>query len=671
MNNRERVGRWFCQAKNHLHIAFGTVVVFMSITAALAAGETIKEGFSFAIYELFFLMIPGYVIATIAFRSVKNMERLLMSFVLGYIVNAIVYVVALKLGIDGYLRILYVIVCMVFIIIAIITRHRVEYFDCSSCTVDETCIFCCLAACIFVAKLICFSMNMLPPIHGGTYFNNDFLHWTADVASAKLSFPVGNIRMMGADYHYHYFAFVQQAAISKTIDISAIQTTAIFSYVQTTILLSLSMICVIRRLVSDGAMILLTAIISVFATGLENKTIVTYRFHMILQPMAFDLGVGFFLASISSWFGIINRKGTSIGYAVYMFLLFFLITGVKAPCGAVAILFAWIVCIYLIRKKRYEGLLYGAVITAGFVLAYYLFMTSAVSDYSTSIRTMEVSNLQQSGGGVLNYLRVGVLIDFLKYIWMLNPICLTTIIIVGLVSISKKRLSKWHVFFFLILMLASGLSFFVKMSGSSEMYFAMTAIPLIGIMFGNAVETLKQLIRSRNIVFFYCTVCAFIMTGIFAATDYHEQTAGFSARGMRVLQDRSFEITESRPELLDVYISEAEYEAYIWIRNNTREDAVFLVDDVFEGQSINAFSALAERMTYWTRDEAEKDEIRLAFMGDMSTCQNQLHKADYFVIHNRKMDVFFWDRAWGDMMYKNDDITVYKVRATDGIPDEL
>lgn len=632
-------------------LSFSSFLVLMPLISNIGSGFSLWNGLLFDLYHFAVILFPGYVLCRLLIKVSTYLGTLLFSYVLGYSANLGLYVLVMLLKADKHLNlinVLYFVLMFLIYCLCVFIKGKPRFKEPKR---EELVMLMTVMSLLFLAKMICFSMNVLPPTTRDMTYNPDFLYWVDDVAAAMQSFPVKNIRNLGSNYYYHYFSAIQLAAIAKSLHISALQVTAHYSFIQSTVLLALAGVCLVRRLIYRTEFRWVALLLLFFSTGLEALSGVSYGFHMILMPMGFDIGMGFFMAYLYLWMLKVRRNRISFRYCLVDVLIIGVMTGIKAPCAAILVAVSGVVCVYLLFKKEFtKALAYGGVILAGFFAVAIVFLSGTLSKYQTSFSPEGL--LRQSGGGILG--------GFLFYIFQLHPICILLILSGMIYAIYRREMRAAYVMAFSSIFIGALLGYFIHMYGGSEMYFPMTVMPIIVLLAGMIWDDLLYDKELRGYFQYAFLLLCFLATSAFFSADFDGVVSQYANRGYTVLLDRDATEIGAVADCT-CPVTSGEYEAYEWIREHTAEDSLFLTDYLFTTENICVFPAFAERMSYRASSPEEEQLIMQALQGDETSMEALIPKYEYFLLHDRHSNDFVWKNNWGEYVYGNGSIHLYRV----------
>lgn len=650
-------------------VGFLLVIMLLSILTCIFNSFPFFEALYFFAYQVLLILLPGFlIVAILDMKAISFLEMILLSYVIGYSSNTLIYIVPMSAGITDikYFFFAYILlVILLLVIIKSLRRNISALFDLSALSKTEGAILFCLVIILFVLKLYSFSLaqNSLFQF-GHEQYTKDFLTWVSDVSSCKKSIPPLSIADGESIRYYHYLVAAQIACISKVCGISSINATSVFSYIQPTIMIALASMSVICRVLKHDYIRILTLICLLFPIGLEEKCIVTYQWHIFVMPMGFDIGFAFFLTILLLLIILFQNNTLDFKYCGICIFLVGMTTGLKGPCAVIAFGLITLFCMYFMfkcKEKKQKMRAVQFVMLSGIVLAlvYYIMMFGSVSHFNTELFggkdeliTGIADNIEQKA-----LFRVkNVVFAFLSNIkwFFIELVCPAPIMVIIMVfSILRQAIRKnmnyltfimFFCYFCSALMTAN-----IKMVGVSEMYFVMTSLCIPAFVSGMELEYIIE--KNKINPNFYLLTCFAAFCVLFSVRfGWHRDLYRYS-------RNSAFEILGEEQNYSDntKYLTKTRFDTYEWIRDNTKSDALFVLDYSFEH---NEFTAISERFAILM----EKEVIDSLKSGDSEARKIiEESKANYCII---KMDTSEeWTEAinW-ETVVVNDELAIYKMK---------
>lgn len=626
-------------------------ILIMSIITTICNHGGLLNGILFTLFEVCCIIVPGIVFMLfLRIKKITKIEMLAFTYFGGYIFSILVYSIVMFLGVDKWIREIYVGIFLLSIAIIFLCKKNILEKYLIDVTRSEVMIAFMTIFSIFLIKLLTFSLSETPSqTTSYIVFIRDFLHWAGDVVSCKMSVPPDNIRTLSGNYNYHYLGALQIALISKFMGTSAVSTTALFSYIQPTIMLSLVSCSLVFRLINNIHIRIITLLLLFLSNGFENTEIViTYRWHVFIQPMTFDIGYAFFMAVVLVIIIQLQQNELNKGLLVFNTLLIGNATGIKGPCGMMAVVLVGIICLYwLLHKKISISLSYGVLTLTSFFIIYISMLAQGSQNYATTLPD-------------LNYTSK-TLLGLLKYYVMLNPV---TMILAGgfvIYLFIKKKITIQHWSFGLVLLIGGGLGYFLSMNGSSEMYFPTTTLCLAAFLTGQMFDIIMSSMQNNCYRIILYGLCIIVMISS-SFIDFQKCFNGYIALGVKTILQGKNNI-ELKGGTVTI-VSRGEYLAYDWIRENTESDKIFLSERVLVNPlDTSVIPALAERKAfYYGNDENLKEIVNRAYSGDEKALAELFDMGiEYVIVHKMMSPHFKWPEGNGNVIFDNNEVIVYQV----------
>lgn len=704
----------------NLFVLLSIMIVAMSVISAVAATTNYLEAIKFALFQIVGLLLPGLAILKLfPIKDITREEQLILAYVDGYILSMIMYLMIMFFNLDQYVVLLYGGISVISISIIIIKgkdeneefiNHKLDFMP-----------WLFLVVLLFVSWLI-FSMHWSVSTYT-TEFDNDLLFWIGDIISLDKKFLPIDFRSLQPERKYHYGGAMQLAMICKVTKISAFNMAVHYSYIQSMILLVFSAFCVGRRILKNRKVVGFVLFLLFFSTGIENRSFVTYVWHIFIQPMSFNIALSLELIILLLLIMQIDLKEVNYSILCRMVLGLLTCTITKGPSGAIALCVIGVVCAFWIfgRREIKKAILYGSLSVVAFG-GIYLFLSDINSAYvikdtiayesvevqavyeervdsknieeEQSVQEMETALESVEGepvaydnemvlensddikrvndGGILLEkveIKIISLLRYMAYVLYINPWIFVPGGIYIIYSIFKKKMELicWICTF--VLLIGTILGYVLNYVGKSQMYFALAVYPFAALLTGLA---LCEIIHSQNILlrvsintkrFLVIGGCCFILicSGIGAYRNYLEQAMYV---GMANLCQESYQevMKDSKYDKM----AYGEYEAYEWIRLNTDKNAIFLSDRMLEdNRESRVPGVFCERYIYRFQKE-EINNARSCFAGDEESILDYADKGIRYIIQNKGISPDF--RGIENIvvkLYENPYIAVYEMHESD------
>nr|MCR5790951.1 hypothetical protein [Lachnospiraceae bacterium] len=635
-------------------------ILFSSLLSGLAGKETIIHSLLFFLFEILVILIPGLFFASFRTKKGSEAEGLLLSYMLGYSASIVLFFLLMVLHVpESGIRIITLFYAALMIFGCLRRRNRLPVLTDEKNSRSERLLILGLFIVLFLAKLLLYELSELPPVYAQvSYLHHDSMYWVSDVTACMKKLPAFNIRSMRDHYDYHYLAAAQIAYFAKCAGVSAVNAAVVYAYIQPVILMALSAACVVFRLVRTFPARLFTLAALFFSTGKEVSTVVTYRVHILLLPMAFDISYGMFIGIF--WFLLSVMDDEGISFCDNLLISFFIavLTGMKGPMGALALGMAGLFYLYMLYRNRRlaECFRNGFMALAFFVFIYAFMLSGALNRYlirtpvsqeQTGTVTTETENAQEGGeqhspenaGNMENPLMKAVysLRYYLRYLKDLCPVILLLDLVFAVYWMIRRRKPDFlqgMMFFFLLF--GSALGYFIKMNGSSQMYFSMCAMFFAFVIAGELTDEYCLFVKRPAAQSAVYVLLLFLLITT-ARTDLDDQTYLAFQNAKRLLSKDSAEYQGIFTD--DYRVTEKEFGSFLWLRTNTEDDAMLLSDLGFFDNGINRndlnndlIPALAERRSFYYYSKKNQELVRdiLEGRGELADLNR---KIDYVLLH--------------------------------------
>lgn len=683
MKNRKEILRFSC------------LLVFILTYCSLCAWMqqiAVVYGLVFLFYLAFGILSIGHTFLHLLNIPTENwIEKFGISFALGYALNIICYLVSFPFfGILG-LRIIWGVMVIASLGYNIYTWKN----EGISLAKSRDSVFVLIIIGIVLGfQLFAFAANNFSTSFTGVNsYYCDLFYWASDAVTFTKQFPPINFRHMNGNiYYYHYFSSIQVAVASLVTGIPIYNYVFGFSFIQSAILLVFSSYILIHRLVKNRLFMATGIIISLFSSGLDYYSWVTYTSHMYIAPFGFDIGMSFGMLTL--FFILRQEECPKIQKNIFipLFICFIICMGCKSPVACIVLVILGLECLYLLlytRKKNKvtTALFYGCILLMLFLIMF-IFVVNGVQDNSkleqfvteetnnTILRQPRVaavhdSLLEQFGN------TVGQVIFIVYYLLIVNPaVFLCFLIGTFFAFFIHTKYEHEDVIIFSAVIIGILLTRGMKMIGFSQIYFIMAATPYAAIVGIRGIEKgYNELCRHARIEkkpiyrilcfalmgiggFYFINSMYFIpqftsgvrkvLTTMDIYTEEDIYLVGYTGRvKCEVISE------ESRQDFHYIVIENEEMEACQWIRENTNSDCM-IVSNLIETTNYQfnyPIGVISERWI-WMLDE---DVIRRALCGEAEGIERLLEEKVQYLITNND-DSVKWDES--SVAFENDKVII-------------
>jgi hypothetical protein len=194
-----------------------TVVVAAALTLQLAYGTALGDALLYLVYELGFVVLPGWLVYRALSRSLGGpLRQLAMGWALGYVLEILAFMLTAAIGARG-LFVAYPCVVGLPALAVVASRAPVTVSAPSGPRCPRLFPWLLAGVCVVAVAyvgLAYFPGAPLPGRQSVNYFP-DYPRWIAIAADAKHHWPIEDPSVAGEPLPYHYFVYVHLAAASQ------------------------------------------------------------------------------------------------------------------------------------------------------------------------------------------------------------------------------------------------------------------------------------------------------------------------------------------------------------------------------------------------------------------------------------------------------------------------
>lgn len=644
---------------------FIALIVLMTAITGICNQVGILELAVFVCFQIFCVLLPGIAIMILLpIKNLRKIEQVLFSYASGYVFTIFLYMVIMMTAGKNFLRAAFLIMGIAAAIIVYYQFKKTEQKSANEKSDDI--IWICAVLSVFFVSLIVFSLRWKAPYTGGSncYEGDLVCNWIRDIVMFKGS----NIKSVVQSYRYHYLGALQQAAVSRVTGISAMKVATCYSYIESSIFLGLSSYVLVNRMIKNKKAKILALLLLLFSTGMEEKSLVTYIWHIYLVPMSYH---------IAQCFGVMIMllvliqldKEFDINNLIMMLLFLICCTGTKGATGAVIVCGICISCLYLFfyRKKRKMAFIYAffSVMVFGLI---YMYLSPTVQNFSNNAAvyyqpeqlSVTLDAVEENDVELVPFIRACIqwVHDYIKKLIYINPWTFIPAVIFVVYSAIRKTIKKEHIILFLMTMIGMSLSYIIVFYGHSEMYFALTVFPFSALLAGCLLDKIFSSCISDKKQMFLFTL---IFVGVISSSILGDYQARFREFWVRGIHNLGFPDAAEKPEnYASSIISFNECQAYQWIRENTNEDAVIISDGIYDENERRIIYDFTEReVGYYEVDDMA---VTVLFAGDERMIRDFSDSGIDYIIQTKSLSpAFYCPEDMGEVVYENEEISVYKL----------
>ncbi|MGN0167565.1 MAG: hypothetical protein ACI4AB_05965 [Acetatifactor sp.] len=648
---------------------------------------TFTEGLAFLLYQIFGIFLPGVLLCYwLAIPCLSSCERGMMGFGLGYVMAIIQYFIFALLDALPYLRYFQIAIAIFVMGYLVYKRHYRKILCEAGEPVDKGCLIMALFCIIvFAVRYVTYyGLNMLPGEEAGgvTFQTQDILFYIGNAISAKKGFPIQEYRFLGETFKYHYFGSIQLAVGSVVTGIDALRLETCLMWIQALLLYVSAFDLLLRSFGLKEKKRALAFFLLLFTAGRELIVYVSYQHIMYQTPFGFDIGIamGFFFVALLYTQYKSNQFQKGVWIAALLF--FFACEGAKAPIAVIMLLLAGMVCgIWLLQKDRRKWAFgYGIPLVAVFVVVFFAFVSNGfdtITVNSSGLKFDPTGHIYECGLGKLYFQWVdkgmpgllGKVLVFIMFFFGCNMCVYFLCALFGIRKIRRGGLFSFEGALLLTALAGMGFTLMTKQQGNSQMYFAMTSFPL-AILFD--IKELDGYGFDRKGILQKTGAGCFVLLLIWSFISFIEIVGPTFCSGVHNLSgDNTFSNVNNS-------LSFEEQKAFEWVRDNTPEDAVCVVNTILSDEQYESFitGVCTERQMYmegWryvagyiSQEEIEcRRETIAGFYANDLTAIRQVKEegVDYAIwvkrYAGREDDARNF--IFGQLLFENDSVKVYRI----------
>ena len=529
-----------------------------------------------------------------------------------------------------------------------------------------------------LSSVICFFSvslsNPLPTVFGETAYNKDFLFWVGNSISFTKGLPVQNFRLVGMDFHYHYFSNILIAQLSLISKLDIWTLSYYFTYTIPCLMMVLSAYRLFRCLVDNRLLIYVGMITLLYA---EGSTVFLVE-HLYFNPFGFDYAYAYAMLQIEQIIYMYKENDFSIIEIVISGLFVAIATGMKGPVALIALMGNGVLAFgLLIENKWKEGFISGFVWLFSFLLVYFV----CISGFNAGVeRTNGLMFLGITGSFDKNPWAIATLNELIENCHMPNngitrivalflyilhsnigAICLLIVAtICELISIIKKhRLSLIDDALIMISIWGILLTIITYQDGHSQMYFIMSTFPFAILSGFSAMRYFDKSLKILPLLGIVLALMSFSdVKRFFVDRAYVEIKNGISARqGKQQIVDKRYCFTDE------------EYELSLWLKENT-DSLDYIALDCFSYDGLRkeeGFGVFSERYIwndgqYGSESEQERrrELVQRVFGGDEHDFSKLIEEGVRYLIQTLSQhENIIIDNT--EIVYSSENYIIYKL----------
>ncbi|MEA4912804.1 MAG: hypothetical protein VB092_09385 [Oscillospiraceae bacterium] len=640
-------------------------------------------------FQAFAVALPGLALAKLLRLRLSPLETLCVSYGLGVCALLAVYFIFAPFGLMTAIP--WGVLAVSASAVAVLLRKRKQPL-CEKADTGElriALVFCTFAALATFVVLSCATLD--PSLSGARSYYHDTLNGVALATSAARSFPMQILQMSGTEHRYHIFYFAYAAVMKLVTGLSSFEIVTKLTLITISPFAAAGIVAVARRVLKSTRSIVLSASLALL---LPPYTFVVYLYSDVI---GFTLGLAFAPLAVLLFLEASSQKKFNRYYVLSSLILLGCL-GSKGPV-AITLLFGICFCLLLrlLREKDWSVIPKGLVYAVPFFICYFLLYAGGAGD-SMSFSLLYSAKRTGFAIAVRDILPpvVWEIVCFLSYLVLCDPVLFLYFVAVILyLCMFKKSRSTYMDFCFGGFLVAYILINLFKQMGSSEFYFLNIMLPFGCIALSMLLEAVFGRLRAASVrtrriakAAACAGLCALTVLSASGALPFYLggedgyklslYTAIRYSRfsGALVTSDEDIAALETAGTRRSS-ITPLEYEAMLWLRDNTPQDAVICDGRYLTNNKYFAGSAFSERAFYlegWgyvtmedsndnTDEKIRRDSLLHLFYQNNDEKLVPLISAegmDYIIITQYQNPGWTLSDKYCDLVFQNADVSIYK-----------
>lgn len=642
---------------------------------------------SFFAFLLLIIYIPGACLLSFSNYCFPVKEQVLFSFCLGFSLEMAVYFILAAAHLLSVFSSTLVGLSIVSLVLLLFRRKKLRS---SISFYEPDTITALLCAISIVMTFVLLSMaNLEPALVGARPYYHDTLNGVGLTVSASRSFPLQSLQMSGWIFPYHTGYYIYTASIMEMLGVTAFESVIKLSLIPIAPLNVLAFSVIADRLKTER----LVKTVQLFSLSIIPSFY--YIHYLYMDTIGYPFGLLLCQSSLLLFFTG-SRKSLTVN--VLHLLASFTLSAAMVSKGPLAVPFLFGICfvllIELIKEHNLHVFVKGLLYVVPFFTLYYLIYGSGASDSMffyplfSAIQTPFALSLSSS---IPTWLFK--LLCVLYYIPSLSLTLFVSFIIVLFSQIRKNNTSFVSVFCLSAVSIGYILLNLFKQEGSSETYFVSGVYPVCYLLAGKILADCLFNKRKKGKIVTFVLVAFLALSAIpdiqtslsmFLGDDATNasQATGFLAASTYSIENNKKGVHPDPSLIHGASVTPGQYEAYIWLRDNTAPDAVFSDYRYSVHNKYFAASVFSERSCYlegWgyltmddknnnTEEKVRRDTI-VRFFNDTkeeSFCVLLKNEGvDYLVFEKEITGDWELTDKFVDEVFRNNDVIIYHIRDVD------
>ena len=443
--------------------------------------------------------------------------------------------------------------------------------------------------------------NLNPSLTGPRQYHPDLLNSAGLVVSAFRGFPFEDIKAAGIPYVYHAVPFSFLAVMKSVTGFTAFNLITDYSLSVFTPFSVLALAALVKRAANKSIYIISAFVILFVLSPFENRFI----YYVYIDTLGFSLAAGFGAVSLLSFIDVSeNQKKTVPAPFIVTLISLALMTAAKGPAAAVYLAgFGFALFISLFgRKNPLQIVIRGLLLLLTFIAVYFLIYSgdaaSLVVWYPSryirdTVLLKTVESITGRSGAALGI----AAFQFISFCFM----TFSMIFMLSLLIIRFRQTDTFVCFTLFSALTGTVMTHLTHQYGGSEIYFILSAysVSIAGLFC--VIETIRKTDKRRNrimqliplfILLSYC-ICISVAPAVRFFDNGYTEAVRYT-KGSPAIIDDEYKLGAIDYMRYD-FITDMEYDAMVWLKDNTSEDSVIVSDRVLLHNKFMYYSAFSER----------------------------------------------------------------------------
>lgn len=650
--------------KCHYINALFFVIVLMTAVTGICSQISVWELLAFLCFQFLCIFLPGAAIMTLMpVKGLRNIEKALLVYASGYMVTIVLYVALMVTVGNAHVRAGFFSLPILACVILAFGKKRQNWLAETKTDEAGDGLWIVTVLAVFFVSLLSFSLRWKIPYTAGTNnYETDFLYWAGDIVALQKQFPPKEFRTLNPIYRYHFFGALQQAAVSTVTGIQAVKTAAYYSNIESAVLLGLPSYTLVKRVIKNRTAQVLTLLLMLISTGYEEKTMVPYMRDLYQVPMSYNIAQGLGVMVVVLLLVQIKNKRIDVYNLAWSFCCLLCCTGTKSATGVVVLCGAATAYLFFLFSRGGSRRAWIAMLLIGLVFgAVGVYFWPTAKNFNLTLHLPEIH--LGSGSQILRSL-YACIVWVGKYgldtaasnFWIYVPAG-----IYSLYLIIRRKMKKEYVVFVVIILAGTMGKYTFAFNASSQMYFSIAAFPFAAVLTGCFLESIFQGHLSPGQQRCFAALLGMAVV-VFTLRNNFE---GYFGRNL-IVGLKNIGVPQGGGKntgMCLIEVSQAECEAYTWIRDNTDDDVILLSDRIWENIH-DPTSVFSERYVYIPHDYEGGDYHRgiSCFFGNKEGVRYYAELGlDYIVQRKFHTPLFICPGDVGEVAFENDEVAVYRL----------